>query len=162
MLGTCQYLSTILQCFDEGQSSEIAIARFFKDIIYLELPCFVQQDWILHQRSSLSALTTYLHSVPFMRRPQAKKKIIVLGLSVGGEHFALLRFTLWWWTIHLAIFCEADWLPKQPKVMNNTPDQRFNIWVRRSVLLQASFVAFFVFWENGSVRPCVVHCKLRL
>ena len=41
--------------------------------------------------------------------PKLRKEIILLGLSVGGEHFTLLRFTLWWWTIHLAIFCEADY-----------------------------------------------------
>ena len=28
-------------------------------------------------------------------------------LHVGGERFALLRFTLQWWTICLGIFCEA-------------------------------------------------------
>ena len=35
-------LSTILQCFNEGASSEIAFPRFFKDNIYLELPRFVK------------------------------------------------------------------------------------------------------------------------
>ena len=42
MLATCQHLSTILQCFNEGASSEIASPRFFKDNIYLELPRFVR------------------------------------------------------------------------------------------------------------------------
>ena len=35
MLGICQHSSTILQCFDEVPSSEIALVRFFKDKNYL-------------------------------------------------------------------------------------------------------------------------------
>ena len=110
VLGFRQPLSTILQCFDEDPSSEIAFARFSKTISTCSYHVlggrteyFINvRVWVLWRLINVQ--------LPFLRKLQAQKEMLLLGLSmlhVRGEHFALLRFTLQWWTIHLGIFCEA-------------------------------------------------------